>query len=97
VGYQAAGTLGRLLVDGIDHIKLYGQTIAVKAQIHTLGGFSAHAGQNQLLDWAAAFKTRPRFYLVHGELAAMQALKKKMRGKLHITAVMPERGDSIGL
>lgn len=97
VGYQAAGTLGRLLVDGIDHIKLYGQTIAVKAQIHTLGGFSAHAGQNQLLDWAAAFKTRPRFYLVHGELASMQALKKKMRARLGISAVMPERGDSIGL
>ena len=97
VGYQAAGTLGRLLVDGVDRIRLYGQTIAVKAQIHTLGGFSAHAGQSQLLDWAAAFKTHPRFYLVHGELAAMQALKKKMRGKLHITAVMPERGDQIDL
>ena len=50
-----------------------------------------------MLDWAAAFKTRPRFYLVHGELASMQALKKKMRARLGISAVMPERGDSIGL
>ena len=97
VGYQAQGTLGRLLVDGVDHIRLFGQSIAVKAQIHTLGGFSAHAGQSELLDWAAAFNTRPQFNLVHGEPQAMQALQAALRDRLHIQARMPERGESLDL
>ncbi|MEJ2761321.1 MAG: MBL fold metallo-hydrolase [Gammaproteobacteria bacterium] len=95
VGYQANGTLGRLLVDGVDRIKLFGQNIAVKAHIHTLGGFSAHAGQGELLAWAGAFETSPAFYLVHGEPAAMETLKSKMRDEQGIDADMPEQGESI--
>ncbi|MEX2524170.1 MAG: MBL fold metallo-hydrolase [Gammaproteobacteria bacterium] len=95
VGYQAEGTLGRLLVDGIQRVKLFGQTIAVKAQIHTLGGFSAHAGQNELLDWAGAFEDDPRFYLVHGEPAAMDILSQTMQDKLGIKASIPVKGDKI--
>lgn len=97
VGYQAQGTLGRLLIDGVDHIKLFGQVIAVKARIHTLGGFSAHAGQSELLDWAGAFTTKPRFCLVHGETPAMATLKKLLRDRLGIDAAIPEQGDSIRL
>ena len=80
VGFQAAGTTGRKLVDGAKSLKLAGEEIVVKAQIHTLGGFSAHAGQSQLLDWANHFtQPRPRMFLVHGEHEAKQALQQKLR------------------
>jgi metallo-beta-lactamase family protein len=76
VGFQARGTLGRLLVDGARQVRILGSDIAVKAQIHTLGGFSAHAGQSQLITWAGRFKKpRPRLYLVHGEREKMEALR----------------------
>ena len=76
VGFQAMGTPGRALVDGAETLKIAGEEIIVKAAIHTLGGFSAHAGQSQLLDWAGNFKTpRPKLYLVHGEQNAKLALK----------------------
>ena len=75
VGGQARGALGRGLVDGAERGRLYGQDIVVRAQLHTLGGFSAHAGQQQLRDWANQFrKAAPQFYLVHGEPEAQWAL-----------------------
>ncbi|MCW8959462.1 MAG: MBL fold metallo-hydrolase, partial [Gammaproteobacteria bacterium] len=55
VGFQAAGTLGRRLVDGAGHIRLWGETVKVAARIHTLGGFSAHADHDGLLAWYQAF------------------------------------------
>lgn len=76
VGYQAMGTPGRSLVDGASHFKMWGEEIAVRAQIHTMGGFSAHAGQTQLLDWLDGFtEQRPQVYLIHGEEGAKQALQ----------------------
>lgn len=79
VGYQAHGTLGRRLVDGAERVRIYGQDIVVRAQVHTLGGFSAHAGQRQLRDWAAQFsKADPQFYLVHGEPEAQWTLSGLM-------------------
>ena len=75
VGFQANGTLGRRLVDGAEHVKLFGEEIAVRAHIHTLGGYSAHAGRSDLLRWAGAIRGKPRFYLVHGEAEALQTLK----------------------
>lgn len=74
-GFQAQGTLGRQLVDGKTRVQLFGQSIAVKAQVHTLGGFSAHAGQSELLAWAAHIGGEPRFYLVHGEPDALEAIR----------------------
>jgi len=89
IGYQARGTLGRLLVDGSQRIKLFGQTIAVKAKIHTLGGFSAHAGQSDLLKWAGAFKNKPRFFLIHGETNSMEKLASALWEKHRISAEIP--------
>jgi len=83
VGFQARGTLGRLLVDGARQVRILGSDIAVKAQIHTLGGFSAHAGQSQLITWAGRFKKpRPRLYLVHGEREKMEALRTTFHQQL---------------
>ncbi|MCP5366656.1 MAG: MBL fold metallo-hydrolase [Hyphomicrobiales bacterium] len=81
VGFQAAGTPGRALVDGARTFHLGGEEIAVKAAVHTLGGFSAHASQSQLLDWVQGFtERRPRICLVHGEDAAKAALAARLAG-----------------
>ncbi|MFG0720501.1 MBL fold metallo-hydrolase RNA specificity domain-containing protein [Pseudomonas sp. GLN_6] len=96
-GFQAKGTLGRALVDGAEHVKLLHQRIAVKAKIHTLGGFSAHAGQSQLLDWVSHFEHHPELYLVHGELEKMQALQLALRERLNWIANIPEPGEQIAL
>lgn len=96
-GFQAAGTLGRSIVDGATSVKVLHQRIAVKAQIHTLGGFSAHAGQSQLLDWVGHFEHHPELYLVHGELEKMQALQQALREKLNWIANIPEPGEQIAL
>ncbi|OOG22734.1 MBL fold metallo-hydrolase [Thioalkalivibrio denitrificans] len=97
VGFQAAGTLGRRLVDGAEKVKLLGADVAVKASIHTLGGFSAHAGQSQLLDWASAFRDRPAFHLVHGEPDAQRALAQALADRHGIDASIPGPGEQIAL
>lgn len=81
VGFQAKGTLGRRLVDGETRVKVLGQPLVVRAKIHTIGGFSAHAGQSQLLAWAKHIQGQPTFYLVHGEPQALQALQAKMQAE----------------
>ena len=93
-GYQAKGTLGRILIYKPRTVKLQGQTIAVKAKIHTLGGFSAHADQSQLLAWAQQFKNKPLFYLVHGEDEALNTLQAELTN-LKIMADIAEPGSSI--
>ncbi|OYW94035.1 MAG: MBL fold metallo-hydrolase, partial [Alishewanella sp. 32-51-5] len=75
VGFQARGTLGRRLVDGEKRVKIFGQDTVVKAKLHTIGGFSAHAGQTELVRWATAIGGAPDFYLVHGEPEAQQVLQ----------------------
>ena len=98
VGYQAAGTLGRALVDGATMVKIFGDEIAVKAQVHTLGGFSAHAGQDQLLDWANHFQSpKPRLYLVHGETDAMQSLQQRFVDEHQWNADIPALGEVISI
>lgn len=68
VGYQADGTLGKMLVEGIKEVKLFGEMISVNAEIYNLGGFSGHADQNSLFAWIAGFQQKPKqVFLVHGE------------------------------
>lgn len=96
VGFQAKGTLGRQLVDGEKRVKVLGQPLVVRASIHTIGGFSAHAGQSQLLAWARHFQGKPPFYLVHGEPAALQVLQQKMV-EAGIDARIAEPGQTVAL
>jgi metallo-beta-lactamase family protein len=76
-GFQAEGTLGRIIVDGKKKVlKILGSEVKVEAKIHTLGALSAHADQSQLLKWASHFKApQPRLYLVHGEKTATLSLQ----------------------
>ncbi len=94
-GFQARGTLGRILIDGSKKVKLFGQWVAVKAQIHTIGGFSAHAGQRDLLQWASAIGGEPRFYLVHGEEEGMAQLAEALWRRHGIAADLPEHGQVV--
>jgi metallo-beta-lactamase family protein len=82
VGYQAYGTLGRRLVDGDREISLWGDTYAVRLQVHTIGGLSAHADQADLVEWYSGFENKPPVYLVHGEPDSQKALAATMRTKL---------------
>ena len=75
-GYQAQGTLGRLLVDGKQHINIFNETYNVKAQVETLGVFSARAGQNELIDWVCNFDDSTRVALVHGDSEALEVLSQ---------------------
>lgn len=79
VGFQAQGTTGRALVDGAQYIRLWGEAIRVAAQVHTIGGLSAHADQKDLLDWLDNFKGAPQLYLVHGEEVALNTLREEVR------------------
>ncbi|HSD70385.1 MAG TPA: MBL fold metallo-hydrolase [Woeseiaceae bacterium] len=92
VGYQAEGTLGRQLVDGVPHIKLWGERILVRSKIHTIGGLSAHGDQDDLLDWYAAFENRPPVFLVHGEPRSLEACAEALRSRLQAPATIATPG-----
>lgn len=94
VGFQAYGTLGRVLVDGAKVIRLFGEEFVVRAGIETLGGFSAHAGQSELMDWVSHFKNGPRLALVHGEPEALDTLAHKLWSEKKIRAEVPQKGES---
>ena len=95
-GYQAAGTLGRRIVDGAKAVRLFGETIPVNASIHTLGGLSAHAGQDSLMDWLRGDgKSRRKpasVFVVHGEPEAAHALSARIAKDLRWQATIAEAG-----
>ena len=95
VGYQAAGTLGRRLVDGADEIRLWGDSYRVRAQRHTIGGLSAHADQEDLVDWYSCFKNRPPVYLVHGEARGQRPLLEKLKDELKAPAYIAKYRQKI--
>ena len=97
VGFQAAGTLGRRLVEGAEHVQLWGETIRVAARIHTVGGFSAHADRDGLTAWYKQFENRPRLALVHGEPEAGLALQQHLRDELQARVAIPEEGARVDL
>ena len=95
IGFQARNTLGRLLVDGAKHVKLFQEDYVVKARIETLGGFSAHADQSGLMRWIGHFEGRPRVVLVHGEPRALDALSQKLWKEKQVECEIPAEGQSL--
>ena len=80
-GFQAGGTLGRALVDGRETVRIHGESFAVRARVHTLGGFSAHGDRDDLLRWHATVGGAPRTYLVHGEAEGAQGMQDALRAQ----------------
>jgi metallo-beta-lactamase family protein len=92
VGYQAQGTLGRLLVNRVPRVRLFGHDIEVRAQIHTVGGLSAHADQQGLLDWYGAGPARPPVVLVHGEDPARGTLADELHRRYRCEVTLSQPG-----
>jgi metallo-beta-lactamase family protein len=94
VGFASVGTLARQIVDGAPTIRIFGEEIPVKAKVYTINGFSAHAGQQELLSWhkpSAAART----FLVHGDEAVMTTFAGLIKDRTQ--AIMPRRGESFDL
>jgi metallo-beta-lactamase family protein len=87
-GFQAAGTLGRRIVDGAKEVRIFGVPVPVRAAIYTIGGLSAHADQAGLLGWLSHFKRAPaQTFIVHGEAETTQIFASVVRDKLHWNGV----------
>jgi metallo-beta-lactamase family protein len=89
-GFQAAGTLGRRIVDGAKSIRLFGETLPVRARIFTIGGLSAHADQDALMGWLRGFRMPPRrTFVVHGEPGSAEAMRREIGDQLGWPAEVP--------
>jgi metallo-beta-lactamase family protein len=96
VGYQGHGSLGRQLVDGEEEVNIFGEKIAVNATIHTLGGFSAHAGQTDLMCWFDVIaRSKPRVVLTHGEDDQRAALARLIQRRHRLPSKLPKMGEVI--
>lgn len=96
VGFQSPGTLGRKLVDGAKTLMMFGEEVPVRASVHTMGGFSAHADQNGLLDWFGVMApSRPRTIVTHGEDRARKAFSEQLKKRFGVRAECPALDDEI--
>ena len=94
VGYASRGTLARRIVDGAKTVRIFGKEIPVRARIHTIGGFSAHADRDELLAWHRGTGHPGRTFLVHGDEEAMARFAERLPDT---EVIMPELGDSFEL
>ena len=98
VGYQAAGTLGRRILDGADEVRILGQRYPVKARIERIGGFSAHADRDELLAWLSGLREAPRgVFVVHGEAKSARHFGQFLRDKNGWEVTVPAYGDEVVL
>ena len=98
VGYQGRGSLGRRLIEREEVVRIYGEAVPVKAQVSTLGGFSAHAGQKDLLAWFETLApSRPRVILTHGEDAPRQVLAGQIQQRYRLKSELPAQREVIEL
>ena len=98
VGYQTPGSLGRQLVEGAKVVTMFGERIGVRATTHSLGGFSAHAGQTDLLEWLACLAPQhPRVVLSHGEDRGRIPLAEMIEKRFGIKARLPELGEVVAV
>lgn len=97
-GYQAKGSLGRRLLDGVKEVKIHGETVPVRAKIKSIEGYSAHADQEGLVKWVAPMRnTLKKIFVVQGEDHAEYTLATVFKDKLTVDAVVPEYGQEFEL
>ena len=98
VGYQAVGTLGRALIEGVDEVKLFGETIGVRASIRTLIGMSGHADKEGLIEWIEGFSEKPRrVFVVHGEDTVCKSFVECLKVEHGIKSYAPYSGTVFNL
>lgn len=95
VGYQAEGTLGRILLDGVKKVKLLGEDIDVALEIYDLEGFSAHADQSFMIEWLSHFEQKPqKVFIVHGEKDTAEVFSNIIKEKFDLETIIPKIGNS---
>jgi metallo-beta-lactamase family protein len=97
-GFQAGGTRGAAMTAGADSVKIHGEYVAVRAEVHNLDMLSAHADADEILRWLGGFKAPPRTtFIIHGEPAASDALRHRIEEELGWACVVPDHGQTVEL
>jgi metallo-beta-lactamase family protein len=95
VGYQAAGTRGRSLIDGTDELKIHGEYVPVRARVVQIEGLSAHADYAEMIEWLRPSQLTPRrVFVTHGEPAAADAFRRRLRDTFAWDVVVPDDGST---
>ncbi len=98
VGFQAAGTRGQALSDGARSVRIFGNDVPVRAEVHQLGAFSVHAGAGELVDWIGHMPSPPsQIHVVHGEPSASEALAARLTAPGGPAVNIPAQGDAVAL
>jgi metallo-beta-lactamase family protein len=98
VGYQAIGTLGRLILDGAKTVRIHGQQYPVRARIHHIHGFSAHADRDDLIKWLSKLSVQPRrIFITHGESSSAEQFSKFLREITGYETLVPDYGTTVWL
>jgi metallo-beta-lactamase family protein len=97
VGFQAEGTLGRQIIEGKKRVTIFDEDIAVKAKIYTIGGFSAHADQRELLQWLRTFTNKPDVFIIHAEESVAFEFAHLVSSKIGCRTYVPEYGETFTL
>jgi metallo-beta-lactamase family protein len=98
VGFQAAGTRGRQMIEGAQEVRIFGQFIPVHARVEKLNGMSAHADAGEIVQWLRTFPHAPgTTYLVHGEPSAQEALQTRIQKELAWNVQIPQHGDRVSV
>lgn len=96
IGFAARGTLARVIIDGAPEVRIFGETVKVRARIHTINGFSAHADHDELMEWHRHAGSPGTTFLMHGDTKPMQRMAEDL-GRLGHHVEMPERGQAFEL
>ncbi len=98
VGYQANGTLGRILLEGAERIRIHGKHYEVRAQVRKINGFSAHAGRNELKQWISSFKEAPRkIFVTHGEESSAESFCELINNEIGYPATVANWQETVTL
>jgi len=93
-GYQAEGSLGRILLGGAPRVRIHGQVVEVRARIAKLDNLSAHADSKEIIDWLRALHAHPtKVFVTHGELSAARTMQEMIRKEFNWDAIVPRYGQ----
>jgi metallo-beta-lactamase family protein len=97
-GYQGEGTMGRRMIEGAEDVRIFRETVPVRAEIHKLNSLSAHADSNEIMQWLGNFKAPPkRTFIVHGEPPSQEALRDRIVKELGWNVEIPAMHQSFSL
>jgi metallo-beta-lactamase family protein len=98
IGYQVKNSLGRLILDGAEKVKISGEEVPVRCKVKSISGYSAHADQNGLLNWLRPMKKNlKKIFIVQGEEEQMIPLSQKIKDELAVDTHIPSLGESVEL